>query len=65
MMLKSLYSGNLNELDVPVAAEQLERWHKQGEPLFVAIPGLNANQVQFLVSGMTPGERVARFGPVR
>lgn len=60
----SLYSGQLNEMELPVTAEQLERWHGQGEALLVAMPGLSADEVDFLVSGMTPAERVAHFGPL-
>lgn len=62
--IPSIYSGNLNSMDLPVTIEQLERWHKEGEPLLVAMPNLTADEVQFLVSGMTPRERVARFGPL-
>lgn len=51
-------------MELPVSLEQLEAWHLQGEPIFVAMPGLNVAQVDFLVFGMTPEERVARFGPL-
>ena len=64
VQVPSIYSGNLNSMDLPVTYEQLERWHKQGEAILVAMPNLTADEVQFLVSGMTPEERVARFGPL-
>lgn len=60
---KSLFSGQLNEMDLPVTPEQRERW-QQGENALVVMPGLNHDQLEFLVSGMTPTERRARFGPL-
>ena len=62
--IPSIYSGRLNSMDLPVTIEQLERWHLHGEAILVAMPNLTADEVQFLVSGMTPEERVARFGPL-
>lgn len=35
-----------------------------GEAVLVAMPGLNHDQHEFLVSGMTPWERRERFGPL-
>jgi len=60
---KSLFSGQLNEMDLPVTPEQLARW-QDGEGILVAMPGLNHDQLEFLISGMTPDERRKRFGPL-
>lgn len=59
--VKSLFSGELNTMDIPTTYAQLERW-LEGESIGVAMPGLEPEHVAFLVSGMAPGERRARFG---
>ena len=56
---KSLYSGELNEMDIPATYEQLERW-LNGESLCVAMPDLEAEHIVFLVSGMSPEEQQQR-----
>lgn len=64
VQVPSIYSGRLNEMDLPVTSEQLARWHKEGEAILVAMPNLTADEVQFLITGTTPQERIARFGPL-
>ena len=59
---QSLFTGRLNEMDIPASREQLERW-QDGEPLLVAMPDLEHDHIEFLVSGMTRAERQERFGP--
>ncbi len=61
--IKSLFTGRLNTMDLPVTPGQLARW-QQGEAPFVAMPGLSHDQLEFLVSGMAPTERLERFGPL-
>ncbi len=63
VQIKSLFTGNLNTVDLPVTLDQLARW-QQGEAPLVAMPGLNHDQLEFLSSGMTPTERRERFGPL-
>ena len=63
VQVKSLFTGQLNTMDLPVTLEQLRCW-QEGEALLVAMPGLNHDQLEFLVSGMTPAERRERFGPL-
>ena len=58
---KSLFTGELNNTDIPATHEPLERW-LEGESLCVAMPDLKHDHIEFLVSGMTPGERHERFG---
>jgi hypothetical protein len=60
---KSLFTGELNNMDIPVTYEQLERW-LEGESMCVAMPDLTHDHIEFLVSGMTPDERRKRFGPL-
>ena len=63
VQIKSLFTGRLNTVDLPVTPGQLARW-QEGEAPLVAMPGLNPDQLEFLVSGMTPAERLERFGPL-
>ena len=62
---KSLYGGELNEIDIPATYEQLEHW-LDGESLCAAMPNLKAEHIAFLVSGMSPEEqqRRASLSPV-
>ena len=59
---QSLFTGRLNQMDIPASREQVERW-QNGEPLLVAMPNLQHDHIEFLVSGMTRAERRERFGP--
>ncbi len=63
VQIKSLFTGRLNMVDLPVTPGQLARW-QEGEAPFVAMPGLSHDQLEFLVSGMCPSERLERFGPL-
>ena len=63
VQIKGLFTGRLNTMDLPVTPGQLARW-REGEAPLVAMPGLNPDQLEFLVSGMTPAERRERFGPL-
>ena len=60
---KSLFTGELNTMDIPATYEQLERW-LEGESMCVAMPDLTHDHIAFLVSGMTADERRKRFGPL-
>lgn len=48
------FTGKLNELDLPITAEQLERW-QNGELIQRVFPNLSADEREFLISGITPG----------
>lgn len=61
VQVKSLFSGRLNEMDIPATLVQLETWQR-GESLLVAMPDLKHEHIEFLTSGMTRGERCKRFG---
>ena len=56
---KSLYGGELNEMDIPATYEQLEHW-LDGESLCAAMPNLKAEHIAFLVSGMSTEEQQRR-----
>ena len=62
VQIKSLFTGRLNQMDIPASREQLECW-QGGESLLVAMPDLEHDHIEFLVSGMTRAERRERFGP--
>lgn len=53
---KSLFTGQLNEMDLPVTPEQLRR-RQDGESALVVMPNLTHNQLEFLTSDMTHYER--------
>ncbi len=48
VQIKSLFTGRLNTVDLPVTPGQLARW-QEGEAPLVAMPGLNPDQLEFLV----------------
>lgn len=58
---KSLFTGQLNMIDIPATCGQLEHW-LDGESVAVAMPDAKPEHVAFLASGMTPEERRTRFG---
>jgi hypothetical protein len=49
---KTLFTGQLNTMDIPATYRQLECW-LDGERLGVAMPDLEPEHIAFLVSGMT------------
>ena len=61
VQVKSLFSGRLNDMDVPATLAQLEAW-QGGESLLVAMPDLKHEYIEFLTSGITQSERCERFG---
>lgn len=48
-------TGKENTLDIPVTEEQLMAW-ENGGLIQNVMPNLNADQREFLISGMTPGQ---------
>lgn len=52
---KSPYTGKDNTLDLPVTQAQMEAWRK-GMVIQRAMPHLTAEQREFLISGVFPGE---------
>lgn len=57
---RSLLSGVLRTLDLPITEEQIERW-ENGELVQKAFPNLTASQREFLMTGITDDEWDAAF----
>lgn len=52
---KSLFSGQVNTMDLDVTEEQLARW-RAGENIQDVFPNLTADEREFLISGCLPDE---------
>lgn len=59
----SKLSNQVNTMDLPISAEQMEAWKIQPTNLVQDVfPHLNADEREFLMSGITPAEWEAAFG---
>ncbi len=56
-------TGKTVTLDLPVTAQQLERWHR-GEMIQDVFPQLTPSQREFIISGLAPGEFEELFNAV-
>lgn len=52
---KHIFTGKESSMEIPVTQEQLNKW-KNGELIQNAMPNISADQREFLISGMLPGE---------
>lgn len=59
---QSPFSGKTNTMDLDVTQEQIDRW-KGGELIQHVFPHLNADEREFLITGITPTEWEQTFGP--
>lgn len=57
---KSPFSGNTNTREIPVTEEQLNAWNS-GTLIQIAMPNINADDREFLMTGITPEEWAAAF----
>jgi len=57
----SMLSGQQNCMDLPIREGQLDRW-RGGALIQDAMPNLDADQREFLISGITPAEWNEAFG---
>ena len=57
----SMISGNTNTMELNVTQEQLTAW-ESGVNIQVAMPQLNADEREFVKTGMTPTEWNELFG---
>jgi hypothetical protein len=57
----SPYSGKTNTLDLAVTMEQYYEW-QNGKHAQDVFPGLNADEREFIISGIYPGEWEEMFG---
>ncbi len=60
---QSEFTGRMNTMDLPVTPEQIEQWKRSGELIQRALPTLNTEQREFLLTGATPQEWDEVFGP--
>ena len=58
---KSLISGNINSMSLPITEEQYNAW-EQGTLVQVAMPHLSPDEREFVMSGITPEEWAETFG---
>lgn len=52
---RSVYSGVIRTMDIPVTQEQLDNWNN-GMLIQNAMPNLSADQREFIKTGMIPDE---------
>ena len=60
--MRSMFTGKINQMDLPVTPEQINEWKISGRVIQKALPMLNADQREFLISGTTPEEWYEIFG---
>ena len=58
---KSLISGNINTMSLPITEEQYTAW-EQGTLVQDAMPHLTPDEREFVMSGITPEEWAETFG---
>jgi hypothetical protein len=58
---KSLSSGIVRTLDIPIEAEALQAYH-DGGTVEKTLGKLNLHQREFIMTGMTRGEWIEAFG---
>lgn len=58
---KSIFTGKINSMDLPITVEQYNRW-QDGELIQNVMPELSDDQREFLISGLMPGEFEIIFG---
>ncbi len=58
---KSLISGNINTMSLPITEEQYTAW-EQGTLVQVAMPHLTPDEREFVMTGITPTEWAETFG---
>ena len=58
---KSLISGNINTMSLPITEEQYNAW-EQGTLVQDAMPHLSPDEREFVMTGITPEEWAETFG---
>ena len=58
---KSLISGNINTMSLPITEEQYTAW-EQGTLVQNAMPHLTPDEREFVMTGITPTEWAETFG---
>lgn len=49
------FSGETNTMDIDVTQDQIDTW-KAGQPIQYAMPDLSADEREFIMTGITPGQ---------
>ena len=57
----SPFSGELNEMNIDVTADQIKKW-QEGELIQNAMPNISSDEREFILSGITPDEWDGMFG---
>ena len=58
---KSLFSGNLNTMQIPATQGQVEYWLRSGEYIQVCLSWLSPDEREFLMTGATPEDWSVAF----
>ncbi len=58
---RSLVSGLIRTLDIPVTEDQIDAWER-GSPIQVAMPNLSNAEREFILTGITDDEWDETFG---
>jgi hypothetical protein len=53
---KSIFTGRVNTMHLPITSEQEALWKSGVTYIQTALPNLNADQREFLMTGAGPGE---------
>lgn len=59
---RSQLSGKLHTMEIPVTEAEITMWYSSGERIQDVLPHLNADQREFLMTGITPEEWSKVFG---
>ena len=57
---KSIVSGKINSMDLDITPKQYSAW-VHGAPIQEAMPQLNADEREFIMTGITPEEWAETF----
>jgi hypothetical protein len=60
---QSHMTGKFNTMEIPVTKEEVLAWMHSDRHIQDVFPTLSAEQREFLMTGSTPGEWNAIFGP--
>lgn len=56
----SMFSGTINTMEIPVTMSQMNDW-LSGKLIQEAMPNINAEQREFIMTGVTPEEQKLMF----
>lgn len=59
---RSQVSGKINTMDIPATEAEITMWYSSGKAIQEALPHLNADQREFLMTGITLEEWSKMFG---